>query len=384
MARQDDRFPLARSEIAGVPVAELASEFGTPTYVYDAARIEAQIARLGAFDTIRYAQKANSNLAILDLCRRHGVVVDAVSAGEIHRARKAGYAATGQPAPIVYTADVFDRPSLERVVAEGIAVNCGSPDMIDQYGERVPGGEITLRINPGFGHGHSQKNEHRWSAVEARHLARGPRRLPDPGREIRPSGDWSSRPHRVRGRHGALDAGRRSDLEPGTSHRPQRTPTLPQEEVFPSPTERKTPKSIWTAYFEIWDHHRRSLEEDFGHPVELEIEPGRFLVAEAGSLICEIRAIKQTRKHTFYLVDAGFNNLVRPVLYGAYHPISLGISPDQAAERDEREVVVGGALCESGDVFTQDEGGFVRTQTHARCPGRRSRLDRVARVPTDS
>src|SRR5690606_30782849 len=63
----------------------------------------------------------------------------------------------GEPPEIVYTADIFDCESLEAVLKYDIPVNCGSPDMIDQYGELAPGRGITLRINPGFGHGHSQK-----------------------------------------------------------------------------------------------------------------------------------------------------------------------------------------------------------------------------------
>src|SRR5262245_32015587 len=147
-----------RTQIAGVSVAALAEHFGTPTYVYDAAKIIERVNDLKQFDIIRYAQKACSNIAILDLVRRHGVVVDAVSTGEIHRALKAGYKVGNTNHPeIVYTADIFDRESLETVVKLGLPVNCGSPEMIDQLGERSPGRNITLRINPGFGHGHSQK-----------------------------------------------------------------------------------------------------------------------------------------------------------------------------------------------------------------------------------
>ena len=71
-----------RTEIAGLGVEQLARQFGSPTFVYDAAKIVERVADLQAFDNIRYAQKACSNLAILDLVRRHGVLVDAVSAGE--------------------------------------------------------------------------------------------------------------------------------------------------------------------------------------------------------------------------------------------------------------------------------------------------------------
>jgi diaminopimelate decarboxylase len=86
-------FPLTTlvTSIAGQPIATLAREFGTPVYVYDAAAIARRIADLKAFDVIRYAQKACSNLAILDLLRRHGGFVDCVSAGEIHRALAAGF-----------------------------------------------------------------------------------------------------------------------------------------------------------------------------------------------------------------------------------------------------------------------------------------------------
>src|SRR5205085_9029309 len=103
----------------------------------------------------RYAQKACSNIAVLDLIRREGALVDATSAGEVHRALAAGYPARGTPSPIVYTADIFDRDSLDLVVEQGVHVNCGSADMIDQLAARTGKRDITLRINPGFGHGHS-------------------------------------------------------------------------------------------------------------------------------------------------------------------------------------------------------------------------------------
>ncbi len=82
---ESNGFPTLRHDIAGVPVRELATQFGTPCYVYDSSAIIKRIEDLRAFDVIRYAQKACSNIAILDLMRRHGVLVDAVSAGELER-----------------------------------------------------------------------------------------------------------------------------------------------------------------------------------------------------------------------------------------------------------------------------------------------------------
>ena len=81
-------------------------------------------------------------------------------------------------------------------------------------------------------------------------------------------------------------------------------------------------------------------------------------MGESGYLITEIRAVKRQGENLFYLVDAGFNNLARAILYGAYHPISI-VPLDGDLERPLCEVIVGGPLCESGDVFTQEAGGFV-------------------------
>ena len=350
---------LVRREIAGVPVADLARDFGTPSYVYDAALIEERIADLAAFDVIRFAQKANSNLAVLDLCRRHGVLVDAVSAGEIQRALLAGYPAHGDPPPIVFTADVFDRDSLELVLEHGIPVNCGSPDMIDQYGAVCPGRGITLRINPGFGHGHSQKTN--TGGQQSKHgiwwedVGDAVRRAA--GRRLRVGTLHMHIGSGVDLEHLALVA---SAMERCASEVGAGIHTISTGGGLPVPYRPGDPRIDVARHFAIWDAARKRLEAAFGHPVRLEIEPGRYLVAESGYVITEIRAVKRMGANTFYLVDAGFNTLARPVLYGAYHPMSL--APQDTTPRVERDVVVGGPLCESGDIFTQEEGGVVRTE----------------------
>jgi diaminopimelate decarboxylase len=340
---------------------ELARRFGTPTFVYDAAMIRRKIADLAAFDVVRYAQKACSNLAILDLVRRAGVMVDSVSGGEIRRALAAGFSPAGDPPPIVYTADVFDREALDLCVEHNIHVNCGSPDMIDQLGSLAPGREITLRINPGFGHGHSQKtntggkqSKHGiWHAQIAECVARA-----------------AKYNLTVAGLHMHIGSG--TDLE----HLSQVCGAMEQAAAAVGPTVhtisaggglptlyRETDSYVdLAAYFALWDAARKRLASRFGHPVRLEIEPGRYLVAESGYLIAEIRAVKRQDDNTFYLLDAGFNNLARPILYGSFHPMSV-VAADGATSRPMRDVIVGGPLCESGDIFTQEEGGFVCTRT---------------------
>jgi diaminopimelate decarboxylase len=355
------RFPRLIAEVAGIPVRDLARDFGTPTYVYDAATIVARAAQLRRFDVVRYAQKANSNLAVLDLMRRHGVLVDAVSAGEIQRALAAGYPVTGDPPPIVFTADVFDREALDLVVEHGIPVNCGSPEMIDQYGERAPGREITLRVNPGFGHGHSRKT--------------------NTGGEHSKHGIWHDEIEacvaraarfdlRVSGVHVHIGSG--ADMEHlagvaeaccGFARRVGPSVTaISAGGGLPTPYRDDDTHVDVDAYFAIWDAARRRLARDLGHPVRLEIEPGRFLVAESGFLLTELRAVKREGSNLFYLLDAGFNALARPILYGAYHPMAIAPADGSSAERPYADVVVGGPLCESGDIFTQGEGGEVRSE----------------------
>lgn len=336
---------------------ELARLHGTPTYVYDASLIEARIADLRAFDVIRYAQKANSSLAILDLVRRQGVLVDAVSAGEIHRARAAGYESTGDPPPIVYTADIFDQASLPMVLDLGVHVNCGSPDMIDQIGAVAPGRNITLRINPGFGHGHSQKTN--TGGDQSKHgiwfedVADCVRKVDQHGLSITGLhmhiGSGTDLEHLAQ----VCDAMRQTALEVGRT-----VTTISAGGGLPIPYNDQQEYVDLDRYFQLWDQTRKQLESEFGHAISLEVEPGRFLAAESGFLITEVRAIKRMGPNTFYLVDAGFNNLARPVLYGSYHPMS--IAPRSGAdELPHLDVVVGGPLCESGDIFTQGEGGFV-------------------------
>jgi diaminopimelate decarboxylase len=349
-------FSTTRTQIAGLDVAHLARQFGTPTFVYDAAKILERLADLSAFDVVRYAQKACSNLAVLDLLRRAGAMVDAVSGNEIQRAWAAGYASEGTPPPVVYTADVFDQDALSLCVDRHVHVNCGSADMIDQLGALAPGREITLRINPGFGHGHSQKTN--TGGKQSKH-----------GIWHTQIGDCLARA----GRYGITVTGLHMHIGSGTDleHLSQVCAAMEKaaQEIgaglrtisvgggLPVPYRADQSYVDLPAYFALCNAMRKRLEERFGHAVSLEIEPGRYLVAESGYLIAEIRAVKHQDDNVFYVLDAGFNNLARPILYGAYHPMS--VVPGDNRPRAEQDVIVGGPLCESGDIFTQEEGGFV-------------------------
>jgi diaminopimelate decarboxylase len=333
----------------------IAQTHGTPVWAYDAATIRERINALRTFDTVRFAQKANSNTHILRLMRQEGVRVDAVSLGEIERALAAGYTAPG----IVFTADLFDRATLAKVVAEKIDVNAGSIDMLHQLGALSPGHRVWLRINPGFGHGHSNKT--------------------NTGGEHSKHGIWhSDLPAALAAirQHGLKLVGLHMHIGSGVdySHLEQVCSAMvelvgrvdiPIEAISAGgglsiPYRAGEPTIDTAHYFSLWDAARRQIEQQRGHKLHLEIEPGRYLVAESGVLVAEVRATKQMGGNHFVLVDAGFNELMRPSMYGSYHGIEL--LPADDTPRPVQPTVVAGPLCESGDVFTQGEGGVVLTR----------------------
>lgn len=333
----------------------LAGEHGTPLWIYDAAAIRRRIEQLSAFDVVRYAQKACSNIHILGEMRKAGVRVDAVSLGEIERAKRAGYA-TGNAsgaADVVFTADLFDRPTLERVVSDGIEVNAGSIDMLRQLGERSPGHRVWLRLNPGFGHGHSNKTN--TGGENSKHgiwfeqlqdamalVRRYSLTLVGLHMHIGSGVDYGHL-ERVCGAMVDLCRNLGADLEAISAGGGLSVPYREgEEEIEPA------------HYFSLWDAARREVEAHVGHAVRLEIEPGRYLAADSGVLVSEVRAVKTMGRNRFVLVDAGFSELARPAMYGSYHHITA--IPERA---QTLPTIIAGPLCESGDVFTQTETGTV-------------------------
>ena len=331
-------------------IRQLAARYGTPLFVYDFRIVAERVRDLEGFDVVRYAQKANSNIHLLRRMRELGVKVDAVSAGEVRRALLAGFGEED----IEFTADIFDGTILELLSRHPVHVNVGSPDMVDQLARRGLETEITVRVNPGFGHGHDLKvstgGRHSKHGVWFDQLEHLVRRTADAGVS-------------VTGVHMHIGSG--SDFEHLSKIREcmERSARVVGPELrkistgggLPVPYREGEEAFAVDRYLGDWQETQRALESELGRPIALEVEPGRYLVAESGMLITEVRALKSNDGLPYVLVDAGFDSLIRPAMYGAYHHISI-LGRDDAPVEPR---VVAGPLCESADMFTQTKGGVV-------------------------
>jgi diaminopimelate decarboxylase len=352
-------------DLSSFPLAALADQVGTPFFLYDGgelARRLAEITALTAGDALqaRYAMKANSSRKVLEAVRAAGLWIDAVSGNEVLRARRAGFAMGATPPVVMLTADVLRDNALTVVLEHGVMPNIGSPAMIDELRGAGYGGPVAVRVNPGFGHGHVQScdtggpsSKHGiWhqGLVALRERAQAAR-LPivelhahvGTGPDVREFDD---------------NLRRLVELIAGA------LPQFPDVEAvnlgggIPHPYRPGAARYDLGGFRALLVEAAARLASAARRPIRVEIEPGRYPVAAAGLLVCRVKDIKQTETNAkgpgqkFIMVDGGFNDLVRPAMYGSYHHISIvGVG----AGRPEEPFVVAGPLCESGDVFTRDE-----------------------------
>ncbi len=352
-------------DLSRYPLSQIAERIGTPFYLYDAQILRDNLRRVAALVdgprlVARYAMKANSSAKVLQMVREAGLWVDAVSGNEVARAARAGFPLGNQPPVVMLTADVFRDSALQMVTEHGVLPNLGSPGMIRQLRERGYSGPIVVRANPGFGHGHVQAC--------------------DTGGPSSKHGIWHEDLRDLR--HAAQDAGLPIvglHAHIGTGPKPREfdenmrklvdffeavLPDFPDVQAvnfgggIPHPYRPGQPAYDLAWFRPVLEDAVSRLARTAGRPIRVEIEPGRYAVAGMAVLVSRVHDVKSTRTnpkgpgHRFVMVDAGFCDLVRPAMYGAYHHISvLGVGANRAPE----PLVVAGPLCESGDVFTRDE-----------------------------
>lgn len=357
-----DRYPLER----------LAARVGTPFYLYDAGRLRRNVTRLAALAdgplvACRYAMKANSARPLLEMAREAGLWIDAVSGNEVLRALRAGFPGGCDPPVILLTTDVFRDNALATLLSERILPNLGSPGMLRELLDAGWRGPVGVRVNPGFGHGHVESCD--TGGPSSKH-GLWPSALREFRRQAADAGSPIVALHAHVGTGSELprfEAAARQLVEFFVELLPY-FPDVAAVNLgggIPHPYRRGEPEYDLDAFRPFLEEAQRALSRAAGRPLRVEIEPGRYPVAGSAVLVTRVKDVKFTEAndkgpgHTFVMVDAGFCDLVRPAMYGAWHEIEIaGRGPGQVME----PCVVAGPLCESGDLFTRGEEETVEAR----------------------
>lgn len=315
--------------IGGIKASDLAEKYGTPLYVYDAEKIAAQYDRLkkAYSDTsdlkINYACKANTNINILRLMERLGTGIDAVSVNEVKLALKAGFS----PDRIIFTPSGIGMDEIAEAVSIGVRINLDNLNVLAEFGKRYPDYSVGLRITPGvMAGGHAKISVgHKDSKFGI-----SPEQLP----EI--VGTMKKYNIRINGLH--MHAG--SDIKDVNLFLEAAEPLFALAVNFDYLDYLDFGSGFKVAYRSgdvVTDvelagkkltERFNEFQEKYRRPLSLIIEPGKFLVSEAGYFLVRVNSVKQTPNALFAQVDSGQNHLIRPMFYDAYHHIENVSNPD--------------------------------------------------------
>jgi len=329
---------------------KIAKNFGTPTYVYDASKIQSQYLRLtNSFSTVKnlrinYAVKALSNISVLKYIKNLGAGIDTVSVQEVIVGLKAGFS----PEKIIYTPNGVSIEEIEKVAEMGVNINIDNLSVLEQFGSQNPDIPICIRINPHVMAGGNNK-------ISVGHIDSkfgiSIHQIPLLLRIIQNTNIKVNGIHMHTGSD-ILDievfihaaeilfeaASKFKDLDFIDFGSGFKVPYFPGdnetniEELGKKLTERFN-----------------TFCKNYGKDLTLMFEPGKFLVSEAGKFLCKVNSIKQTTSTVFAQIDSGFNHLIRPMMYGANHFIENISNPNDI----ERYYSVVGYICET-DTFANN------------------------------
>lgn len=335
-------------------VRRVQREFGTPVFVYDQAELERHATDVLAFPnafglTGRYAMKASSNAAILRILTAKGLDIDASSGYEAERAMRAGVS----PERIQLTSQQLPE-DLGGLVRRGVRYTTCSLHQLQTYGELFPGTEVSVRINPGLGSGHNNRCN---VGGPSSSFGIWHARLP----EVRAMAEAYRL--RITGMHTHIGSG--SDPEMWVHCAKMsldiaaRLPQVNRLSLGGGFKIGRMSHEIGADLQEIGGRiavEFRAFAEHHGRKLHLEVEPGTYLAANSATLICAVIDVVDTGAdgHVFIKVDSGMNEVLRPSLYGAQHPIV--VVPAGGAARGTRTCLVVGRCCESGDILTPEPG----------------------------
>jgi diaminopimelate decarboxylase len=336
----------------------LARTYHTPLYVFDETTIRARCGEVKRAiiypnSKILYACKALTLQAVLKIVLDEGLWVDASSINEVHRALRAGF----NPHEIYYTGEGATADVYSYLVEHNIFINCTSIDQLRLLGSINPGGKCSIRINPGEGHGETKKTN--TGGPSSKH-----------GVYFDQLSNVRSVVNEFRlqivGIHTHIGSG--SDLSHWLRIKDVTLALAEQFEtvefvnlggglpvVYNPETDKPMPLEEWG---ESLSSSMARYSKRMGRQIALYVEPGRYIVAESGILLADVQSVKHTPEYNFVIVNSGLNHNIRPAMYGSYHPIRF-IPQNTDTAKIEKEYVVGGYLCESGDVFTAEHDGTL-------------------------
>ncbi len=325
---------------------QIAARYGTPVYVYDESMIQAKFLELKkalpAGTNIFYACKANSNPEILRILLKAGSSIECVSKEEVLLALSVGF----KPEQLLYTCSSVSDKELHFIAKQGIKINLDSLGQLEKIGRWKPGSAVSLRINQGIGAGHHQ------------HVITGG---PDSkfGIYYTQVADILKMARKYRLEITGLHQHIGSNVLDAKILSQAATVLLKTAREFPDLESIDFGGGLGIPYkpddksldVQSYSQQLAKLVQEFskklGRPIRIAVEPGRFLVAQAGVLLVSVTDMKKTPHKTFVGVNSGFNHLLRPAMYGAYHQIE-NISQPQAKKE---KVTIVGNVCESGDIF---------------------------------
>ena len=340
------------THIQGVSIASLADEFGTPLYIYDGEKITSQVKTLqAAFAAvplkIKYATKALSNINILKVIRKAGAGVDAVSIEEVKLCMMAGYT----PSEIMYTPSGVSFDEIQEAVGMGIMINLDSLPLMEQFGQTY-GGLIPacIRINPHIMAGGNIKistghSESKFGiSIEQLPLileAVAKYKLQIVGLHIHTGSDILDAEVFLRGGNVLFEAA-------------MQFPNLKFLDFGGGFKVAYKPNDVSTDVIEVGRKVGEAFQEfckKYGRQLELWLEPGKFLVSEAGYLLVKANVVKQSPTAAFVGVDTGLNHLIRPMMYDAYHSLYNLSNPE--GKKVKYNVV--GYICETDTIASHRE-----------------------------
>jgi len=345
MLLENDRY-----EVQGVDLIDLANEYGTPLYVYDADIIRNQFDRLNnAFSgvklKIKYATKSLTNLSILKLLKSYGSELDCVSIQEVKLGLRAGF----EPGQILYTPNCVSFNEIKEAVEIGVMINLDNISLLEQFGHEYHGSvPVCIRLNPHIMAGGNKKistghadSKFGISIYQMAHILRVVKTydLNVVGLHMHTGSD-------------ILDSEvflRAADILYDTAKNFKNLQFIDFGSGFKVAYKEG---DITTDIEDLGKKLSASFQdfcEEYGRALEMWFEPGKFLVSESGLFLVKTNVVKTTPATVFAGVDSGMNHLIRPMMYDAYHEI-INLSNPKGTQR---VYTIVGYICET-DTFGLD------------------------------